>query len=290
MKKILIFGKQGQIGWELQRSLTSIGTITALDRTMADLCETKKVREIIQQLKPNIIVNAAAYTAVDKAESEPDLAMLVNGIAPGVLAEEAKRLNATLVHYSTDYVFDGSSTTPYREEDSTNPINIYGKTKLAGEKAIQTVGGNFLILRTSWVYGMRGKNFLLTMLKLAQEKDTLKIVMDQIGAPTWCRTIAEATGHILAHPLSSLNDKWGIYNLTAGGQTSWCDFAATIFKIKKEREGAAFRVPQVIPIPSSEFPSPASRPKFSALSHSKVSSTFSLLLPDWKHALESCLS
>lgn len=291
MKKILIFGSQGQVGWELQQALASVGKITALDRKSADFSHPNILKDAIRSLKPDIIVNAAAYTAVDKAESEPECAMIVNGIAPGILAEEAKRLSAIFVHYSTDYIFDGCSTAPYREEDIPNPINIYGKTKLAGEAAIRAVGGHYLIFRTSWVYGMRGKNFLLTMLKLAKEKKELNIVMDQLGAPTWSRTIAQATRDILISTFSTLSgNKWGIYNLTASGQTTWHEFAKAIFNLQQKKEGLVFHFPQVIGIPSSQFPSPAQRPKYSVLSHDKITNAFPLLLPDWETALKQCLT
>jgi dTDP-4-dehydrorhamnose reductase len=289
MKKILIFGSTGQVGWELHHALAHLGQIIALDRMSADLTQPDMVRGVIRSIKPDIIVNAAAYTAVDKAESEPDCSMIVNGVAPGIMAEEAKRCNAIFVHYSTDYVFDGCSKTPYCEDDTANPINVYGKTKLAGEHAIQEAGGRHLIFRTSWVYGMRGRNFLITMLKLAKEKDKLKIVMDQHGAPTWCRTIAETTRDILSVDQAILEDKWGIYNLTASGSTTWHGFATAIFALKQEQEGKDFRNPHVIGIPSSEFPSPVKRPKYSVLSHHKIYDTFSLHLPAWETALEEAM-
>ena len=290
MKKILIFGSSGQVGWELSRSLASVGQIIALDKMSADLTQPDKLRDVIYSINPDIIINAAAYTAVDKAESEPDCAMLVNGIAPGIMAEEAKRCGAIFVHYSTDYVFDGCSERPYCEDDHANPLNVYGKTKRAGEIAIQAVGGRYLIFRTSWVYGMRGRNFLLTMLKLAKEKEELKIVMDQHGAPTWSRTIAEATKDILCRDQASLENKWGIYNLTASGNTSWHGFAKAIFALKQRLEGKDFRSPQLIGIPASEFPSPAKRPQFSVLSHYKIREAFSVHLPNWETALEEAMS
>jgi dTDP-4-dehydrorhamnose reductase len=191
MTRILLTGKNGQVGWELQRTLATLGEVVTLDRQDLDLADPDSIRRVVREHKPNLIVNAAAYTAVDKAEEESDLAMVINGTAPGILAEEAKRLSAAIIHYSTDYVFDGSKNTPYTEEDAPNPLNVYGRTKLAGERAIQAVGAPYLILRTSWVYGMRGKNFLLTILRLARERNEIKVVNDQIGAPTWSRIIAQ---------------------------------------------------------------------------------------------------
>ncbi len=234
--KILLTGKTGQVGYELERSLQGLGEIIALDRSQMDLANLDQVRDVIRAIKPDLIINPAAYTAVDKAESEPELAMRINGEAPGVMAEEAKKLGAAMIHYSTDYVFDGSKTTPYVETDPTCPINVYGATKLAGEQAIQAAGIPHLILRTSWVYGMRGKNFLLTMLRLAQERDELRIVADQHGAPTWCRTIADTTAHIVAqakgaqHAQDWWQERSGIYHLTAQGQTTWYGFTQAILE------------------------------------------------------------
>jgi dTDP-4-dehydrorhamnose reductase len=285
MKKILIIGKNGQVGCELQRTLAPLGEIIALDRNAVDLSQPDKIVQVIRENNPSIIVNAAAYTAVDMAEAEPDLTMAINGIAPGIMAEEAKRLGAVLVHYSTDYVFDGRSDKPYHEDAPTCPLNVYGHSKLKGEQLIQTVGGKHFILRTSWVYGARGKNFLLTMLKLAVERDQLKIVSDQVGAPTWSRTIAETTAQVLSQ-IDNKDDVWGIYNVTAQGQISWYEFATAIFRFYHTH----MRHPQVIPIPSSEYPTPARRPAFSVLSHAKIAKTFGLTLPHWQTALKSCLS
>ena len=267
--KILLTGKNGQVGWELQRTLAPLGEVVAVDRRGMDLANHDSIRSAIRAVRPDLIVNAAAYTAVDKAESEPDLAMATNGIAPGIMAEEAKRLGAAMVHYSTDYVFVGTKTSPYTEDDIPNPICVYGKTKLAGEQAVQAAGIPHLIFRTSWVYGLRGRNFLLTILRLAKERDELKIVDDQIGAPTWSRMIAEATAIILAQCLPSpleiqdrgrpdqrpllepddrpvpfppfgkggqggfapaLSDRGGLYHLTAAGLTSWHGFAKAILE------------------------------------------------------------
>ena len=309
--KILLTGKNGQVGWELQRTLATLGKIIPVDRNQLDLSNPDSIRTVIREAKPDLIVNAAAYTAVDKAESEPELAMAINGIAPGIMAEEAKRLNAAIIHYSTDYVFDGAKTSPYVEDDAPNPINVYGKTKLAGEQAIQAAEVPYLILRTSWVYGARGKNFLLTILRLAKERDELKIVDDQIGAPTWSRMIAEATGQILAQcfsPLiddlsgpsghrkpefhksrvtafSRLTDVSGVYHLTSGGQTSWYGFAKAIL----ECAPPLMPHPSLKPIPTSEYPLPAVRPKNSAISNDRLLQTFGIALPDWNYALRLCL-
>jgi dTDP-4-dehydrorhamnose reductase len=238
-----------------------------------------------------VIINAAAYTAVDKAESDPELATAINASAPGVIAEEAKRLGSLLVHYSTDYVFDGSKPGPYVETDAPNPINVYGKTKLAGDQAIQSVGGDYLILRTSWVYGARGSNFLLTMLRLAQERAELQIVDDQIGAPTSSECIAQATANLLAQLLApaggGLQGRSGIYNLTNSGETSWCGFARSL--LTKSAGTFGFKVPNLIPITTSEFPRPAKRPVNSRLSCQRVEQTFGVIMPHWEHALSLVL-
>lgn len=284
MKKILIIGKMGQVGWELQRTLATQGQVIAIDREQIDLADPSSIVHTIRDIQPNIIVNAAAYTAVDKAEQEKELALAINGIAPGILAEEAKRLGAMLVHYSTDYVYSGKASTPYCETDETAPQNIYGHSKLVGDLAIQAVGGTFLILRTSWVYAARGKNFLLTMLKLAKEREQLKIVSDQIGAPTWARLIAQATAQMLTDPQSK--DKSGVYHLTAAGETSWHAFAQAIFLHSKQQ---GHKVPEVLPIPASEYPTPAKRPQCSVLSNGKLLQTFGIQMPRWDVGLDLCM-
>ena len=294
MKRILLIGKNGQVGWELERTLAPLGKVIAVDRKVVDLAKADTIVAAIREMKPEIIVNAAAYTAVDKAESEPELAMAINGIVPGIMAEEARRLNALLVHYSTDYVFDGTKNGAYTEQDAPNPQSIYGKTKLAGEQAVQSVNGPHIILRTSWVYGGRGKNFLRTILRLAQERDELKIVDDQIGAPTWSRMIAEATAQILSQAFSTLTpypsrltELSGIYHLTSAGQTSWFGFASAIVELAI-RQGADFS-PKMLPIPTTEYPLPAARPQNSVMSNDKLKNTFGLSLPDWQTALGLCL-
>lgn len=294
MRKILLTGKNGQVGWELQRTLAPLGTIVAVGHREMDLADPDSIRKVIGQVGPDLIVNAAAYTAVDKAESEPDLAMVINGVAPGIMAEEAKRLNAAMVHYSTDYVFDGTKTGPYTEGDTPNPLNVYGRTKLAGERAVQAAGVPHLILRTSWVYGARGKNFLLTMLKLARERSELKIVDDQIGAPTWGRMLAEVMSQILAQHLSplcrqsaSIKDVSGVYHVVSEGSTSWCGFARKIFE-EASRE-ASFALPKLIPIPATDYPLPAVRPRNSTMSNVKLGQTFGLAIPSWEKSLALCL-
>lgn len=286
--RILLTGKTGQAGYELERSLQGLGDIIALDRSQMDLANLDQVRDVIRSIKPDLIINPAAYTAVDKAESEPELAMRINGEAPGVMAQEAKKLGAAMIHYSTDYVFDGTKTTPYTEDDPTCPINVYGATKLAGEQAIQAAGIPHLILRTSWVYGMRGNNFLRTMLRLAQEREELRIVADQHGAPTWCRTIADTTARIvaLAEDARNTQDWWqqcsGIYNLTAQGQTTWYGFTQAILE-----NAALAKPPRLSPIATRDYPLPARRPTHSALSCERLMETFTGL-PDWDKALKLC--
>lgn len=277
MKKILITGCNGQVGWELQRALTTQALLIPRDRNQLDLGQPDQLICAIREIKPDIILNAAAYTLVDKAEEEQEQAMEINGKAPGILAEEAKRLGALLVHYSTDYVFDGFATQPYCETDPTGPINVYGATKLAGEQAIQSVGGAYLIFRTSWVYGTRGKNFLLTMLRLAEEKPVLKVVADQVGAPTWSRLIAEATVHAL-RTWAEQSIPSGVYHLTSGGATSWHGFAEAIFKNRE-------KAPQILKISSAEYPTTAKRPSYSVLNHQKFLTTFNFPLPHWQESL-----
>jgi dTDP-4-dehydrorhamnose reductase len=281
---ILLLGRQGQVAWELQRTLQSIGPLTTLGSTELNLTDPDKIRATLRQLRPQIVVNAAAYTAVDKAESEPALAHAINAIAPTILAEEAKQMGALLVHYSTDYVFDGRKTGPYQETDSTNPLSIYGRTKLEGEQGIQAAGGDHLILRTTWVYGQRGKNFLLTILRLAADRPELKIVADQIGAPTWSRSIATVTGQILSQwPQTPAS---GLYHLSGGGSTSWHGFAEQIVAYARQQDPQLnLAVEKIVPIGTSEYPTPAQRPANSCLDNSKLRHTFGLGLPDWSEDL-----
>lgn len=294
MRKILLTGKDGQVGWELQRSLATVGDVTAVGRRQLDLSDPDSVRKLIRDIRPDVIVNAAAYTAVDKAESEPDLAMAVNGIAPGVMAEEAKRLHASMVHYSTDYVFDGTKKQPYVEGDAPKPLNVYGQTKLAGERAIQATGVPHLILRTSWIYGARGKNFLLTILRLAREKSELKIVDDQIGAPTWSRMLAEVTAQMLtrhyspaSRRFSDITDISGLYHVVSGGSVSWCGFARKILEIVSSH--ASHPLPKLNPITTAEYPLPAKRPQNSILSTEKFEHACGLAMPSWDESLIMCM-
>ena len=287
MKRILLIGKNGQIGWELQRTLAPLGTVTSLDREQIDLANPDSIRKVLRDIEPALIVNAAAYTAVDQAQAEPGLAMAVNGIAPGVLAEEAKRLKAGLIHYSTDYIFDGKKAGAYEERDAPAPLNEYGKSKLAGDRAIQQAGCDHIIFRTSWVYGARGNNFLLTVLRLARERDQLRIVDDQFGAPTWCRMIAEATALVLSRRAGGQDYPSGIYNLTCGGRTSWFGFTQAI--IAQAGPLLAGRCPVVAPIASDDYQSPAKRPANSVLSNDLLSRVFGVRLPAWEQALALCL-
>lgn len=290
MKTILLTGKNGQVGWELQRTLAPLGKVVALDAEELNLADADAIRRKVQEVRPQIIVNPAAYTAVDKAESEPELAMAINGIAPGVLAEEAKGLDALLLHYSTDYIFDGSKPDAYAEDDRPNPLGVYGRTKLAGEEAIRAAGCRHLILRTSWVYGARGKNFLLTMLKLARERSELRIVDDQVGAPTWSRTLGEVTAQILSQLYSpGMTDEqaakcYGTYHLTSEGRVSWYGFTAEIL-----RQARMDPVPLLYPIPTSEYPTPAARPQNSQLSGDKLMRIFGLSGGGWEDNLQLCL-
>ncbi|NDJ22618.1 dTDP-4-dehydrorhamnose reductase [Nostoc sp. B(2019)] len=290
--KILLTGVTGQVGWELQRTLITLGEVISVGRSQMDFAQLNTIRRIIRKVQPDLIINPAAYTAVDQAESEPDLVMAINGIAPGAIAEEAKRLGAAMIHYSTDYVFDGSNTTPYTEADKPNPQNIYGMTKLAGEQAIMAVGVPHLILRTSWIYGLRGKNFLLTMQKLAQEREEIRVVNNQIGAPTWSRIIAEATAQILSQARQDVSgflaSKSGIYHLTANGQTSWYGFAKAIFDHNSQQSER--KLQRLIAITSKEYPTAASRPAYSLLNSQKLSNTFGLVLPEWQRCLELVLA
>jgi dTDP-4-dehydrorhamnose reductase len=287
--RILLTGANGQVGWELRRTLGCLGEVVALDSKAMNLADAAAVRHKVREIAPHIIVNPAAYTAVDKAESEPDLARAVNAEAPGVLAEEAARLGALLVHYSTDYVFNGSGVTPWREDDNCDPLNVYGATKLEGERAIQASGCRHLIFRTSWVYGARGSNFLLTMRRLMRERAELKIAADQVGAPTWCRDLAEATAQVLSQigsPASRFDEAepWGVYHMSNAGETSWHGFAEAIQALD-----GADATARLVPIPSSEYPTPAQRPLNSRLDNDKLERAFGLRLQDWCAALALCM-
>jgi len=295
--QIVIVGRNGQLAWELRQELASLGAVCCVGRPEIDLTDLNSVRTGIGRLQPDVLINAAAYTAVDQAESEPEAAMKANAEAPRVLAEEAKKLGALFITYSSDYVFDGTKATPYMESDKPNPLNVYGASKLAGDRAVEAVGGAYLILRTSWVYGARGKNFLSTILKLASEREELRIVDDQVGAPTWSREIARATGQIIAHLAvetclsggerlaEQLGERRGIYNLTAGGSVSWCGFAMAIVEEAGKEGMSQGRLARIVPIPASQYPTPARRPHNSRLSNEKLRQLFGVSLPSWRESL-----
>ncbi|PTR02492.1 dTDP-4-dehydrorhamnose reductase [Paraburkholderia sp. GV068] len=287
---ILLTGVNGQVGFELARTLQGLGKVVALERSALDLADLEQVRRVVREVKPGLIVNPAAHTAVDKAETDIDAVMRLNAEAPGVLAEEAKRLGAALVHYSTDYVFDGTKAGAYVETDAVNPQNVYGKSKLAGEQAIAQSGCAHLIFRTSWVYGARGKNFLLTMLRLGAERDELSVVADQYGAPTWSNTIAALSANVLAQAVAPNQSDWwekhsGVYHLTASGSTSWHGFAQAIFEYSQLE-----KKPTVKPIPAASYPTPATRPSNSRMSNDKLAASFGVRAPDWRDALRLCMS
>ena len=285
--KILITGQHGQVSRELQQRLQGLGELVVLGRDQLDLANVEHIRQQVRAHRPGLIINAAAHTAVDQAESEPDAAFAINAIAPGVLAEEAKALGIPLIHYSTDYVFDGSKPAPYTEDDLPNPLGVYGQSKLAGEQAIMAVGGEHLILRTSWVYSSHGKNFLLTMQRLLQEKPHMRIVADQIGAPTWAGTIANSTRALIERWQAGLAGDWGVYHLTAKGETSWFGFAQAIGE-QLRAEGKACA--ELEAIPSSAYPTPAKRPLNSRLDCNRLQQQWQVGQPQWQDALRECLA
>jgi dTDP-4-dehydrorhamnose reductase len=288
MQEILILGQQGQVAWELRVALATLGRVTVWGSQSLDLANPDRIRDRIRTLQPQIIVNAAAYTAVDKAEQEPALCHAINATAPGVIAELARESGALSIHYSTEYVFDGTKTSPYLETDTPNPLGVYGASKLAGEQAIIETDCAHLILRTTWVYGNRGKNFLLTILRLAAERPELKIVADQVGAPTWSKSIAIATSQILA----CCKDRdpaaiRGIYNLSAAGKTSWHGFANEIVdRYRTQFPDRPLQVKDILPIPASDYLTPAQRPAYSVLDNSKVLADFGVQIPAWDLSLE----
>ncbi len=320
--RILLTGKNGQVGSELVRLLSRVGEVTAVGHGELDLARPEAIRRFITQSRPDLIINAAAYTAVDQAENEESLARAINGDAPAVIAEEAKKIGAFLIHYGTDYVFDGTKRSPYSEDDSTNPLSVYGRTKLAGEEAIRASGVPHLILRTAWVYATSGKNFLLTILRLASSREELRIVNDQFGAPTWARSIAEATARLISAPASYLAERTGTYHLTAAGVTTWYEFTVAILdavangshhpqpsgastmRVQTENRVAApyaawllaatggrpFIAKRVVPIPTQDYPTPARRPAYSVLSNARFASTFGFSLPDWQDQLSHAIS
>jgi dTDP-4-dehydrorhamnose reductase len=303
--RILLTGRNGQVGAELLRLLPSLGDVFAPHRSQMDLAKPADIRRAVRENQPDLIFNAAAYTSVDRAEQDAAAAQAVNAEAPALLAEEAKKSGSVLVHYSTDYVFDGRKDSPYEESDPPNPINVYGKSKLAGERAIRASGVPHLILRTSWIYGRTGRNFLLTILRLATEREELRIVCDQFGAPTWSREIAAATVRVLQQVAgkgigdpASLSSLSGIYHMTAGGATPWSDFGRSILEESHSistkpawflavTSGLPLLAQRVIPIPSADYPTPALRPASSVLSNAKLERTFHIQLPDWRAQLHS---
>jgi len=285
--KVLINGRHGQVSHELQRRLGVLGELIVLGREQLDLAQPDQIRRQVQNLRPDLIINAAAHTAVDLAESEPQAAFAINAIAPGILAEEALALDIPLIHYSTDYVFDGLKAGPYNEDDTPNPLGVYGKSKLAGEQAIKDVQGKHLILRTSWVYSNHGRNFLLTMQRLLQEKPELRVVADQIGAPTWTGTLANSTLALIERWQAREVANWGIYHLTAQGETSWFGFAQAIGEALRQQGKPCAAL---LPIPSSDYPTPAARPLNSRLDCSRLQRDWGVSQPDWQTALRECLT
>ncbi len=305
--RILLTGKTGQLGSELNRLLPKLGEVIAPDRTELDLREPEQIRQIVRSTNPQLVVNAAAYTAVDAAETDEVNALAVNAKAPRVLAEEAKKIGAVLVHFSTDYVFDGSKKAPYVETDSPNPRNAYGRTKLAGEQGIRESGATHVIFRTSWVYATHGRNFLLTILRLATEREELKIVADQVGAPSCALDLAEATTKIVAGMIADDKSQFafpeasGTYHMTAAGQTSWYEFAKAILEeagrapqslpwLASATKGRPLIARRVVPISTEEFCSPAPRPVYSVLSNARLRQVFGVALPDWRTQLQRCFS
>lgn len=280
---ILLLGSTGQVGWELNRTLLTLGDLVAIDYPQIDMADANRIHRIIREVKPNLIVNATAYTDVDKAESEPELAMAINGTGPGILAEEAKKLGAALIHYSTDYVFDGAKGEPYTEEDTPTPVSVYGETKLAGERAVQDVGGVYLIFRTSWVYSMRRPCFVTKVLQWSREHETLRIVDDQISTPTWARTLAEATAQVIAQgrgkSVEYIREKRGLYHLADGGSCSRYEWAKAIVDLDPKKHEQV--VKEILPAKSEDFSTAAKRPTVSALNCDKYKAIFGLCLPDW---------
>ncbi|MCK5355871.1 MAG: dTDP-4-dehydrorhamnose reductase [Methyloprofundus sp.] len=292
--KILLLGKNGQVGWELRRSLAPLGEVIALDRNSrgycGDLSDLSGLAETIRQISPSVIVNAAAYTAVDKAESETELAQLINADAPAILAQEAKRIGAWLIHYSTDYVFDGSGTAPWQETDATGPLGVYGATKLAGEQAIQNSGCQQLVFRTSWVYGARGNNFAKTMLRLAQERDSLTVINDQFGAPTGADLLADVTAHAIRAVMLK-PEMAGLYHLVADGETTWHGFASFVIDFAQQHgHDLKTTLEKILPVPTSAFPTPAKRPGNSRLKTEKLQTNFALALPEWQEGVTRMLT
>ena len=300
MIRVLVTGSRGQVGAELVRAFEGHAEVVAHDRTTLDLTKPDEIAARIREARPDVVANAAAYTAVDRAEAEPERARAVNAIAAGVIAAEAKRAGALLIHFSTDYVFDGAKNLPYVETDATRPLNVYGLTKLEGEQAITASGCSHGILRTSWVYGPRGSNFMLTMLQLAATKEELRVVDDQRGAPTSSREIARATlalftrgersRAIASVDVARVKEASGLYHASAAGETTWCGFAQAIFELRARQKGLGVRAPRLIAFASCEYPTAARRPAYSVLSSAKLAATLGVGLPHWRQGLEEALS
>jgi len=286
--KILLLGKNGQVGWELRRTLAPLAEVVAVDYPEINFTDIPALRRLVAATDPSVVVNAAAYTAVDKAESEPELCREINAIAPGVLAEAAKKADALMVHYSTDYIFDGTKTSPYVETDAPNPLGVYGRSKLDGDQAVKASGAEHLIFRLCWVYGARGQNFMLTIQRLARERDKLRVVRDQFGCPTWSRMIAEATAQALKQVLAGADRSafTGEYHLAAGGQANWHEFASRIVELMPEAER---KCREIEAITTPDYPLPAKRPAYSVLDCGKLHKTFGLRLPDWEASLRQVL-
>ncbi|ELP56785.1 dTDP-4-dehydrorhamnose reductase [Microcystis aeruginosa NIES-298] len=286
MKKVLLIGAKGQVGQELQVTLPYLGEVISIGREELDLTNSEKISQLIREIHPDYLVNAAAYTAVDKAETEPDLAYSINSIAPKIMAESAEKIKAKFLHISTDYVFDGRKNTPYLETDLTNPLGVYGQSKLRGEEEIKTVNSQAIILRTAWVYGSYGKsNFVKTMLRLGKEREELKVVVDQVGSPTWAKDIATAITHLLIN----VDNPPGIYNFTNSGVASWFDLTKAIFEEAKI-SGIPLKIQRVIPITTAEYPTPAVRPAYSVLSSQKISQQLDYIPPYWRDSLKAMLN
>ena len=286
MKKVLLIGAKGQVGQELQVTLPQLGEVISIGREELDLTNSEKISQLIREIHPDYLVNAAAYTAVDKAETEPDLAYSINAITPKIMAEAAEKIKAKFLHISTDYVFDGRKNTPYLETDLTNPLGVYGQSKLRGEEEIKTVNSQAIILRTAWVYGSYGKsNFVKTMLRLGKEREELKVVVDQVGSPTWAKDIATAITHLLIN----VDNPPGIYNFTNSGVASWFDLTKAIFEEAKI-SGIPLKIQRVIPITTAEYPTPAVRPAYSVLSSQKISQQLGYIPPYWRDSLKAMLN
>lgn len=289
--KLLLIGSNGQVGRELVPCLQPLGELVIVNRDVCDLTNASQIQNVIRSEKPQFVINASAYTQVDLAEDEKDLCMQVNAEAPAVMAKECHEIGATLIHYSTDYVFNGNNDQPWTETDLTDPKNVYGESKLKGEEGIASSGCNYLILRTSWVYGLHGKNFLLTMLRLAESKESLNVVDDQIGAPTWSRMIAMNTGLVLNDLIRTQKEVKETIHFAAAGKTSWCGFTKEIIRIASKKNELVLNNPDLVnPIPSEAYPQKAYRPKYSVMSTDKLKETFNIQMPEWKEQLKACLS